>query len=170
MVNETVIKQIQNKEIQKQVQKRMTPQSELDLHMLITDSAWGREGLSPSLRARLSRLVLAQNEHGKKEAFIENLWEMLGFYTRDMRLANLSVWDGELNYVSYYLDLASDFLEAEMIKPFIICLSRSATRLELSQSKGGFLRRRMNTFSQESLSGETEPPKKSLFGGRGNKK
>lgn len=145
--------------------RRMTPQSDLDLHMLITDPAWGKEGLNESIKARLSRLVLAQDEKGQTQQFIENLWEMLGFYTRDMRLANLSVWDGELNYVGYYLDLAGDFLEAGMIRPFIICLSRSATRLELSQSKGGFLRRRMNTFSQESLSGEIEPPKKSLFGG-----
>lgn len=145
--------------------RRMTPQSELDLHMIITDPAWGKEGLHPSIKARLSRIIQAQNEKGESKAFIENLWEMLGFYTRDMRLANLSVWDGELNYVSYYLDLASDMLEADMIKPFIICLSRSATRLELSQSKAGFLRRRMNTFSQETIQGELEPSKKTIFGG-----
>ena len=35
---------------------------------------------------------------------------------------------------------------------------------ELSQSKGGFLRRRMHTLTTESMSGEMEPQKKSLFG------
>lgn len=155
--------------IQKQV-KRITPQSELDLHMLITDPAWGKEVLNPSIKARLSRLIIAQNEKGEEKTIIENLWELLSFYTRDMRLANLSVWDGELNYVSYYLDLAGDLLEAEMITPFIIALSRGANRLELSQSKNGFLRRRMNTFSQESISGEIEPPKKSIFGSSSKKK
>ncbi len=155
----------------KPLQKRITPQSELDLHMIITDPAWGKvDMMSPSLKARLSRLVKAQNEEGKSENFIENLWELLGMYTRDMRLANLSVWDGELEYVSYYLDLAGDFLENDMVRPFIICLARAATRLELSQSKGGFLRRRMNTFSQENIQGELEPPKKSLFGGGGKRK
>jgi hypothetical protein len=36
--------------------------------------------------------------------------------------------------------------------------------LELSQSKGGFLRRRQNTLTQEHFQQELAPPKKNLFG------
>jgi hypothetical protein len=38
--------------------------------------------------------------------------------------------------------------------------------LELSQSKGGFLRKNMNTLRQETKHSETEPPKKQLFGAK----
>jgi hypothetical protein len=71
----------------------------------------------------------------------------------------------ELTYVTYYLDLAGDFLSSDMIEPFLISLSRAATVLELSQSKKGFLRKRMNTFTQEKFNQELEPAKKKLFGG-----
>jgi hypothetical protein len=56
-----------------------------------------------------------------------------------------------------------------MIEPFLICLSRVATLLEISQSKGGFLRKQMNTLRMENMQGEIEPPKKSLFGVGKNK-
>lgn len=71
---------------------------------------------------------------------------------------------GEVAYCQYYLDLAGDLLQNNAIKPFLIALSRAASMLELSQSKGGFLRKRMNTLSQEHISQELEPKKQKLFG------
>lgn len=133
---------------------------------MTTDSVWGKPEVSPELRNRLNKYFLTENEQGKKEVTIESLWGLLGFYTRDMRLANLSSFNGELEYCQYHLDLANDFLQAQQVESFVICLSRVATMLELSQSKGGFLRRKMNTFTQEHYTGEMEPPKKSLFGGK----
>lgn len=149
-----------------QTQKRVLPQSELDLALMTTDSVWGKPEVSPELKTRLNKYFMSKDEEGNQAVTIESLWGLLGFYTRDMRLANLAVLTGELNYCQYYLDLANDFLQASQIEPFVICLSRVATILELSQSKGGFLRRKMNTFTQESISGEMEPPKKNLFGAR----
>lgn len=147
-----------------QSQKRVLPQSELDLALMTTDSVWGKAEVSPELREKLNQIYKAQHEDGTEEDYIQSLWGLLGYYTRDMRLANLSVMYGELNYCQYHLDLAGDFLQENMIKPFLICLSRVATLLELSQSKGGFLRRKMHTFTHEQLTGEMEPPKKNLFG------
>lgn len=145
-------------------QKRTVPQSELDLNMLVTDGVWGKAEVPPELKNKLQKYFIGKNEEGKPEVTNESLWGLLGFYTRDMRLANLAVKDGELAYVQYYIDLANDLLQADMIEPFLISLSRAATRLELSQSKTGFLRKQMNTFRQESVHQEIEPPKKSLFG------
>ena len=52
-----------------------------------------------------------------------------------------------------------------MKEPFINCISTVAGVLETSQSKGGFLRRRQNTFTQEHFQSELDgPKKKSLFG------
>lgn len=150
-------------------QKRVLPQNELDFHLMTTDSVWGKADVSPELKEKLSKYFLGKDEAGKEVITTESLWGLLGFYTRDMRLANLSMWNGEVNYCQYYLDLANDLLQANMVEPFLICLSRVATLLELSQSKGGFLRKTMNTLRTESLHGELEPPKKKLFGMNNNK-
>lgn len=145
--------------------RRNVPQSDLDFNLMTTDPVWGQPEVNDTLKERLSKISEGVDADGKPIYKKENLWGLLNFYTRDLRLANLSKWD-EIPYVTYYLDLAGDFLQSDMIQPFIICLSRAATLLELSQSKNGFLRRRMNTFTQEKFQQELEPPKKSLFGGR----
>jgi len=143
--------------------RRVLPQNELDFNLMTTDAVWGKAEVPQELRERLNKYFESMGEDGKKKVTPQSLWGLLGFYTRDMRLANLSAWNGELAYCQYFLDLANDFLQANMTEPFIISLSRVATMLELSQSKGGFLRRKMNTFTQENIKSE-EPPKKSLFG------
>lgn len=142
--------------------RRTLPQNDLDLNLMMTDPVWGKPEVSEDLKNRLTRYY--KDEQGQVSK--EELWGLLGSYTRDMRLANLSTLNGELNYVAYYLDLANDLLQDNKVEAFLIALSRAATRLELSQSKGGFLRRRMNTFSQENTQQSLEPPKKSLFGGK----
>ena len=168
--------QTQTNEPKAKTQKRQLPSSELDFHLMTTDSRWGDQ-LTPELSRRLNKYFVQRDSEGKQLfdkdgnmlGSTSNLWGMLGFYTRDMRLANLSVWNGEVAYCQYFLDLANDMLQAEMIEPFIICLSRVATILELSQSKGGFLRRQMNTLRHETMTGEMDAPKKTLFGSNNKK-
>jgi len=151
-------------------QRRVMPQSELDLHLMMTDGVWGKSEISPELKDKLLKYYLTiDKKTGNQQIESSSLWGLLGFYTRDLRLANLSYINGELKYATYYLDLANDFLHADMIEPFLICLSRVATLLEISQSKGGFLRKQMNTLRMENMQGEIEPPKKSLFGAGKNK-
>jgi len=159
----------ETKESKQPTQKRISPQSELDLVLMTTDSVWGKPEVSSELKSRLNRYYETVDETGKKGLTIESLWGLLSFYTRDMRLANLNQWDGELEYVRYFIDLAGDFLHVDMINPFLVCLSRAATRLELSQSKGGFLRKRLGTITEEKTHRELEPPKKSLFGAKKKK-
>ncbi len=148
------------------------PKSELDLSLMTTDSVWGKDEVPIQLQNALKRYEATLDKKGKKIFDEEgnpivtedSLWSLLGFYTRDVRLANLSLWNGEFEYCQYFLDLAGDMLSEKQLEPFIICLRRVATVLELSQSKGGFLRRRINTFTSESTPLNGEPPKKSLFG------
>lgn len=160
--------------------KRPLIRSELDLQLMTTDSQWGRSDINPELKKKIIRrfgyLQPRLDEKGNPiigkdglpetdlEVSEEGLWSLLGFYTRDMRLGNLDRFSGEPQYCAYYLDLANDYLQAGMVEPFLICLSRVATVLELSQSRGGFLRRRMNTLSQEHITVENEPKKANLFG------
>lgn len=161
-------------------EKRLLPRSELEFNLLMSNTVWGSSQINPELKEKLiessgyydykrdkeGKLLLDDKGEPIKVYYVEKkgLWALLGFYTRDLRLGNLSTWNGELATCNHYLNLANDFLQADMIKPFLISLSRVASILELSQSKGGFFRRRLNTFTQEHFNTEMEPKKKTLFG------
>jgi len=142
--------------------RRTTPQNELDLALLTTDSVWGKREVSPELQNALSKYYKVKADDGTEGFTKESLWGLLSFYTRDMRLSNLN--QTQLEYCTHYINLAGDCLQENLIRPFIIALSRSATVLELSQSKGGFLRKRLTTLTSESSHTELEPPKRNFFG------
>ena len=146
--------------------QRSVPASDLDLTMMTTDPKWGSDvDVHDKLRERLKVLQPVYDELGNVKGFDEfSIWNFMNFYTRDMRLANLE--KEEVVYCQYYLDLAGDFLQSMMNRAFIISLSRAVTVMELSQSKKGFLRRRMGTFTKENYQQEIEPAKRSIFGGK----
>jgi hypothetical protein len=147
-------------------QPRATPQSDLDLNLMMTDSVWGKPEINQELKDKLSKYYSngKVGDDGKIQVTKESLWGLLGFYTRDMRLANLSSIDNELQTCRYMIDYANDLLLVNLVEQFLIALSRAATILETSQSKRGFLRIQMNTLRQEHLTQQIEPPKKGFFG------
>jgi hypothetical protein len=143
---------------------RTTPQTELDLQMMLTDPKWGIDA-SPELKQKLTKILgYVQTQENKLEAIEEELWGLLSMYTRDIRLGNLSQFYGEVEYVQYYLDLAGDCLREGYTGAFMKSLSMAITVLEVSQSRGGFLRKRQNTVTQEQYKEEKEPQKQSLWG------
>lgn len=144
---------------------RTLPTSELDLNMMLTNAVWGRPEVSQELKDRLMKHYAEKGSDGVVKVTTASLWGLLGFYTRDMRLANLSEWNNELQSCRYMIDLANDYLSENMIEPFIIALSRAINIMETSQSKQGFLRKQMNTITQKHESRNLDPPKKQFFGG-----
>ena len=158
-----------------QTYTRVKPQSDLDFNLMITETLWGSNLVSPDLQDALTQKFQMVDGDGK-QVFNETgqpivteraAWGLLSFYTRDLRLSNLSYKSGEIQYCQHYLDLAGDFLKEKMVIPFLICLSRVATVSELAQSKGGFLRKQMNTLRMESSEETLDPAKKSILGGFG---
>jgi hypothetical protein len=155
-------------------QQRVSPRNDLDFNLMITETLWGSGLVSPELQGHLTKHYQQYDEEGeplmddkgKPVVSEEALWGMMSYYTRDLRLSNLSYKSNEIQYCMHYLDLAGDFLKERMLKPFLICLSRVATVTELAQSKGGFLRRQMNTLRTENVDEVLEPPKKSMWGGK----
>lgn len=147
---------------------RSLPQNDLDMQLMITNACWGRSEVSNELKEVLEKNYSVQDENGNIKVSQKSLWGLLAFYTRDMRLANLSQWNNELPTCRYMIDLAGDYLTEGMIEPFMISLSRAITIMETSQSKDGFLRKQMNTLTQKNISQTMDPPKKGFFGG--NKK
>lgn len=145
------------------VVKRVTPQSGLDFNMMLTDTMWGSQQIS-------SQLMEKVRQRGKEQDEKAAPWELLSFYTRDLRLANLSQAFGEMEKCEHCINLAADCLREGYMEAFSTAISRAATVLELSQSKGGFLRRRQNTLTMENFQGEQEGKKKSLLFGMKTKR
>ena len=152
---------------------RVSPRSDLDFNLMITETLWGSSFVSHELQEELTKDYQLLDADGKP-LYTEQglpvvnktaLWGLMSYYTRDLRLSNLSYKNNEIQYCMYYLDLAGDFLKENMIKSFLVCLSRVATVTELAQSKGGFLRRQMNTLRTENVDEILEPKKKTIFGG-----
>ena len=145
-------------------QSRQVPVSQLDMGMLLTDPVWGSSHVSEELRERLTKIYYKNRGKGESDETVEmSLWGLLGSYTRDMRLGNIS--NDELSYCQYHIDLANHFLQEGHVKPFLIALAYSATMLELSQSKRGFLRKLFNTFTERRENITEEPKKRRLAGG-----
>lgn len=140
---------------QNQSVRRIMPQSGLDFNMMLTDTMYG----SPQVGAQLQRQVKDRIDPESREK--TEAWELLSFYTRDLRLSNIG--DREFIYCQYYIDLAGDCLREGYMESFAKALALAATVLELAQSKSGFLRKRQNTLTQESYSGEINPEKKRLL-------
>jgi hypothetical protein len=161
---------------------RQIPQDSLDLQMLTLNTEWGRENIPKELKDKLSKISykfardeegnIIKNENGTPMILVDKegiplydkngLWQLLGFYTRDMRLGNLS--KAEHIYVMYYIDLANDDLRVDYTQAFLICLSRAVTVLETSQSKKGFLRKLLQTFIEHKTSVSGDVKKRNLFG------
>jgi len=148
--------------------KNTPPTSDLDYNMKIIENTWGKEGISKELFKKLINVKsVSKDDDGVVTVDYDSLWSMLGFYTRDLRLSNLDSFS--YRACEHYLNLANDLLNSDDIGNFLICLSRVATIIEISQSKGGFLRKQMNTLTQKNeFSGLDEAQKKSFITGRKN--
>ena len=134
-------------EEEQDIPRRFVPQNELEFNLLTTDPEWGRQANTDDFKQIMGKLH-----------------SVLKMYTRDQRLANLDRYE-DLPRVRTFNRLAGDLIFSEMLVSASVAIHNSANILETSQSKSGFLRRRMGTFTQEQFRTELEPKKKSIFGG-----
>lgn len=142
------------------VVRRIMPQSGLDFNLMLTDTMYGSQSIGSQLKAKVkTRIAREKNEQEDVDKL--DAWELLSFYTRDLRLSNLGKL--EFVYCQYYIDLAGDCLREGYMEAFAKSLALAATILELSQSKGGFLRKQQNTLTHEQLTGEVNTDKKRLL-------
>lgn len=155
--------------VDENIPMRAVPISDLDLQLMMTDPVWGKDipkGLKEKLTEQLKTRKVYQGEDGKYyygEVLTDNdLWELLGMYTRDLRLGNLSYQ--EIIYCQYVIDWSRDCLAEGFYKAFLAGLSRAVTLIELSQSKGGFLRKLFNTVRTQQFSYSDKDEKRGLFG------
>lgn len=148
--------------------KRNLPLNELDLQMQMIETVWGSQRVNPDLRARLAKNLyyldehgeISRDEQGRPHMKSESRWDTLAYFTQDMRLGNLT--PDEVRAVRHYLDIAGDCLAMGYLEAFLCALRYSASYLELSQSRKGFLRKLMNTLLQEQTVTTQEAPKASL--------
>jgi len=153
---------MEDNNVSAQAYKRFIPTSSLDVEFQTINSMWGTLEVNPQFIAKLNKMWEYHTGKTKDSYNIEDLWSLLSFYTRDLRLANLNMQ--ELAYCEYWLNLAADTLMMGFVEPFLMMLARVASKTELTQAKGGFLRRRQGTITSENYSESREAPKKSWFG------
>lgn len=146
------------------------PSNELQYNMMTTESTWGQPEMNPAVKDTMTGKTYAGNEDGSVltdedgEPILVEVkqgWELFSMYTRDFRLANLD--DDEKDYVDAHTDIAFQLLQNNFPNSAKVALGYSATCLETSQSKKGFLRKRQNTLTTENINRDLEPPKKKLF-------
>lgn len=167
------------KEAEKQATQQMKqPYTPLDSDWLQVEPAYGKES-TPEFYERLTAMkgkaepmfnpdgTPKLDEHGRQVYAVEfkHLWDELGFFTRDLRLGNLSKMGGDVPYCEHYLALAGDVLSLGCPNSFTSAYRRVAGKLEISQSKGGFFRKNRNTARVERTTTENQGTKKSWVGG-----
>ena len=121
--------------------------------------------------SRISKRLKLNDDGSPVVQVTRDNWANMELFTQDFRLGNLG--GRELYVARYNIDLCSDILTVlpqSFAKPALICLERSVSIVETSQSKSGFLRTLFNTFFQHSSVKEDAPNKRSFFGlGKKNK-
>lgn len=145
--------------------RRIIPDSDLDMRWFALNPEWGRGGVPGVLRAKLTRggksfVDSDGNEYAAPEK--EELWDYLSFYTRDIRLGFLNKKD--VDYCEFWLEMASNFLHDDLLESFYKALNKVISKIEVSQSREGNLRRNTKTTTSEQRLSYEEPPKR--FGKR----
>jgi len=109
------------------------------------------------------------NEDGTPKLYLkEDLFSVLQMFTRDWRLGNINMRE-EAVYIRHHLDLTSDILinlGDDFRKSALMCFERALAVNETSQSKGGFLRKILNTFihKQSGMDDENNKNKRNFMG------
>jgi hypothetical protein len=137
-----------------------TPYNNMEFQYLVTAPDWGRE-IPAELWAKVSANRVKYVD-GVKFVEKDALWELLGFYTKDVRLANLDFL--ELPYCKAWFDIAGHCLSQGYTKSFFHSLRMAITVLELSQSKKGFLRKLHITRNVSERVERIEPKDRGFFG------
>lgn len=147
---------------------RHIPESPLDASWQMTNPAWGRSEVPKFLRDRLSKAKEGTFFDADGNAYAPNregMWEMLGFFTRDLRLGYLT--GPEAREAREWLEIASTCIAEDLPESFFLSLSKVISMVEISQSRNGNLRRTQKTNRQEQSVSYEEPPKrfgKKLYG------
>lgn len=144
-------------------ERNVSPENSLELNLRLINSVWGQSKEVPQgLRDSLSKTFVYVDPETQQERTVKKSnWSLLGFFTRDFRLANLD--SKGIEYCEYYSQLANEWIAEGFSDPFNIALGRIAGKLELSQSKNGFLRKNNNTARLEKSLARTDPERKGLF-------
>lgn len=145
--------------------KRTVPISDLDLQAQLIRPQWGANTVNPELKAQLREMLSsAKVADGSTEITYKDYWSLLAYYTQDVRLGNLSTLGGEMEYCRERLDFAGECLQLGALNSFVTVLREAISVIELSQSKGGFLRRRGTTITSEEFKHGSDESKNKLFG------
>ena len=150
------------------------PQANTDLafQQSLTDPFTSSQYVDPSFMNKFKDISFIEKD-GQTFAKVEkDLWAILQIFNRDWRLGNIDKKE-EAVFIRYNIDLCADILNLlgdDFKQPALICFERTLCVNETSQSKGGFMRRMLNTFIHKTSNTTDDRTKKSGIFARGFKK
>ena len=156
------------------------PNTDLDFQAQLTDPFTSSPYVDVSFTNKFRKYVYVRDERGKiildennKPQIVmeQDLWGILQLFNRDWRLGNIDKKE-EAVYIRHHINLTTDILNLlgdDFNQSAMVCFSYALCVNETSQSKGGFLRRMLNTFIHKTTQNDDEPKKKSFFSSFGGK-
>lgn len=142
-------------------ERTFQPDNPLQAQWEMTNPTWGRAEVPKHLRDRLKKRsdgVFVDAEGNEYSATEGGMWELLGFYTRDLRLGFLN--GPEAREAREWLEIAGICISDNLSESFFLSLSKVIAMVEISQSRSGNLRRSQRTSRQEQALSYDEPPKR----------
>lgn len=137
------------------------PISTLHLDALLLEPNWGRKVTDEVDKKLTVHKVVFNPETGEEELTTEAMWAVHAYFTRDLRLANLD--EHQEIYCDFWLEIAGDFIRDNFKMSFLTAISKVAVVCELSQSRLGFLRKRIGKSTIETINKTIEPSKKDVL-------
>jgi len=152
------------------------PSTDLDFQQQLTDPFISSEYIDPSFTDKFKEYEIVRDENGEpiiledgrvQVQITKDLWGVLQMFTRDWRLGNVN--KEEAMAIQHHLHLTSDILIClgdDFKEPALMCFQRALCLNEVSQSKGGFVRKILNTFIHKStaIDSDNKQQKRSFFG------
>lgn len=160
-----------------QQQQMPRPNTDLDFQQQLTDPFVSSPYVAPAFSNKFKEFEFARDEKGDKITdengqyviYVKrDLWNILQMFTRDWRLGNIDT-KREAVYIRHYINLSADIMVTlgdDFREPALISLQRALAVNETSQSKGGFVRKILNTFIHKTTPNQDEKNgnSRNLFG------
>ena len=150
--------------------QQLVPSNDTDLFIYTVDPAWSTEDINTDFEQPLldenGKQVL--DEHGRP-VMVFSFWHSLKFLKRDFRLGNLNAKYDDFEWMENRIQLAQNLLmlrDGAFKRLAPMALAPVIAIVELSQSRGGFVRNNFRTFSFKSENEEKSAAGGGFFFGR----
>ena len=134
--------------------QQLVPSNDADLFIYTVDPAWSTESINTDFeQPLLDASGLPVLDKAGNPILVFSFWHSLNFLKRDFRLGNLNAKYDDFEWMENRVQLAQNLVmlrDGEFKRLAPMALAPVIAIVELSQSRGGFVRNNFRTFSFKS--------------------